>query len=540
MTEPWHAVAVGLDGFEMPSVRAQVDEVAATTEEAPLILLGSAVGPGVWTACRRRWPRSWLVPMRGAGPAMDRGAILGVLKHGPATLILDGFGGLVGESLAVARKFDGPGGIGAQAPSEVQVEAVGDAPSLPDLGNRLRRGEGALPMALNGWSLGVGEDAHLVLQLHEVTTEVAGQEALRQTRDYHGALVRNALDSIAIFDRSGFIRYQSPASFTWLGIRPEELEGRRLDLPFAEDRARVAVAFRRVREAPGRTERVLYRMRDRQGAVHWIESILSNQLDNPAVGGVVANSRDMTERRQLEQGLREAERMRVAGLLAAMVAHDLNNMMSVVMVGLEQVGDLAPGDQRMQERLDGVRAAISRSTDLARRLMSFARQKPSGADRVDLGNVVKRIEQILRPALRRGQRLELEIDEGSHPVLVDVVDLEQAILNLVINARDAMEDNGRVRVRVQRRPGGEQPWVALVVEDDGPGMADEVRLRALEPFFTTKGPEQGTGLGLVVVSTFARDAGGELVLRSSPGQGTQVELLLPIDVGDGDASTTLH
>lgn len=136
--------------------------------------------------------------------------------------------------------------------------------------------------------------------------------------------------------------------------------------------------------------------------------------------------------------------------------------------------------------------------------------------------------------MRHGQELLVEVAEGAHPVRVDVSHLEQAVVNLVVNARDALVDGGRVRVAVQRRPGG-PPRVAVVVEDDGVGMTAEVRSRAGQPWFTTKAPGKGTGLGLVVVHELAREAAGEVVIDSSPGRGTRVELLLPIDVDASDS-----
>jgi signal transduction histidine kinase len=232
----------------------------------------------------------------------------------------------------------------------------------------------------------------------------------------------------------------------------------------------------------------------------------------------------------MERSLRDAERVRVAGLLGATVAHDMNNMMAVVQSGLDQLEEAVRDAPDALERLVTMRQALERSSELARRLTAFGRRGGGGVRRVDLGAVVEKMRTLLVPVVRRGHELTVQVAAGEHPVRVDESELEQAIVNLVVNARDALGPEGRVRIDVERRPGGQHPHVALVISDDGVGMDAETQAHIFEPFFTTKGPERGTGLGMVVVKSFVAEAGGEIRVDSAPGRGTRVELSLPVDV----------
>ncbi|MCK6506260.1 ATP-binding protein [Myxococcota bacterium] len=376
----------------------------------------------------------------------------------------------------------------------------------------------------------------LAVVLRDATDERRARDELARGALYHRALVANALDSITIVDADGLVLYQSPASRALLGFPPEELVGLPLRLAFAEDRLRARRVLAEVGAAPGRSGRLVYRTFDAQGRLHWMEGLISNHLDNPLVGGLVLNSRDVTEKRALERGLREADRLRVAGLLGATVAHDMNNMIAVVHHGLEALEGRPSPDQEVAARLVIMREALARTSELTRRLMAIGGRGGGAAERVDLGRAVRGLRGLLETILRKGQALEVDVAEGEHPVQVQVQELEQVVVNLVVNARDALTARGRIAVRVQRRPGGPYPRVALVVEDDGAGMDETTRARIFEPFFTTKDPGQGTGLGMVVVETFVREAGGEIEIRSAPGRGTAVELLLPIAVPQDEPS----
>ena len=251
---------------------------------------------------------------------------------------------------------------------------------------------------------------------------------------------------------------------------------------------------------------------------------------------LLAAARDVTERNLLETRLRQAQKLEAVGQLTGGVAHDFNNLLQVVLSGLtlmERVQD--PGRRALLA--DNVRRAAQRGGELTKRLLTVARRQSLRPERIDLpGWMQDGAQELLRQALRGDIRLEVQLPPGLPAVEADPAELELALLNLAVNARDAMPDGGVLTVRAEPvriyaitdADGLDGNFVRLGVSDTGIGMSEETQARVFEPFFTTKGVGQGTGLGLAQVYGFARQSGGGVRLLSVPGQGTTVSLLLPV------------
>ncbi len=235
----------------------------------------------------------------------------------------------------------------------------------------------------------------------------------------------------------------------------------------------------------------------------------------------------LAERQEQEAVLRHAQKMQAVGLLAGGVAHDFNNLLTAISGHLRHLRQRAPAS--LHAAVDGIELAVRRGERVARQLLAFTRVEPARGEVVDLRGAVAGMLPLLERSLHGSYALVVETAAEPCPALVDVADLELALLNLLTNARDAMPAGGRIRITVGRAPAdaaaGDQ--LVLGVHDSGGGMTPEVQSRAFEPFFTTKAIGKGTGLGLSSVYGFARQSGGTARIQSRPGQGTSVLILLP-------------
>ena len=244
----------------------------------------------------------------------------------------------------------------------------------------------------------------------------------------------------------------------------------------------------------------------------------------------------MEERERAEAALRQAQRVEAVGQLTGGVAHDFNNLLTVLIGNIELIQGAATLDPGLSERLRAMHAAAERGAVLTSHLLAFARRQPLLPRPVDLNAVVTGMQDLLQSALGHRVQMETRFASGLWPAMVDPTQIELVILNLAINARDAMPNGGIVAIETGNchrdtpaRP--EEPaagdYVVIKVVDGGTGMTPEVQAKAFEPFFTTKGPGAGSGLGLSQVFGTARQSGGDVQIDSSPGMGTSVSVFLP-------------
>jgi signal transduction histidine kinase/CheY-like chemotaxis protein len=239
----------------------------------------------------------------------------------------------------------------------------------------------------------------------------------------------------------------------------------------------------------------------------------------------------MAERARVEESLRHAQKLEAVGQLTGGVAHDFNNLLMVIAGGLDML-DRQHDPVRRKRLLDGMRQAAGRGATLTRQLLAFSRSQPLRPEPLDLRRQVGDMRELLDRSLRGDVDVTLDVANDLWPVAVDPGELELAILNLSVNARDAMPAGGTITIRAENRPGlidGDLrgDFVRLSVIDTGTGMPPEVVSRAFEPFFTTKDIGKGSGLGLAQVYGFARQSGGAVRIETAVGRGTTIGLLLP-------------
>jgi signal transduction histidine kinase len=252
------------------------------------------------------------------------------------------------------------------------------------------------------------------------------------------------------------------------------------------------------------------------------------------IEGAVIVTRDITSVRQTEEQLRQSQKLETIGQLTGGVAHDFNNMLAAIFSSVEVLKKGVADNPRLATALDLIDRAAQRGADLTRHLLAFARRQTLQPADVDTSTLILETMALARPALGATIELEPFLPDISLCAHADAAQLASALLNLCINARDAMEGGGKVAIAVEPQTltsaaGTMAPgeYVRISVSDTGAGMSEEVRRRAIEPFFTTKGPGKGSGLGLSMVFGFARQSGGDLEIESEPGVGTTVTLVLP-------------
>ena len=366
--------------------------------------------------------------------------------------------------------------------------------------------------------------------------------AARHSEARFQALVQHASDLVALTDADSRVRYVTPSAARDFGLDRVALD----DAPFTEllhpdDAAKGRAVLAEVAGTPGSTRRAEWRLRRADGSYCETEMLVSNMLDVPDVGGLVLTARDIgdrTARHRLEVELSRVQRMEAIGQLAAGIAHDFNNLLTAASGYAQLVRDTLPaGDPRLPD-LDEIVTATDRGSVLVRQLLAFGRRQVMQPEVVDLNAIVEGIVPMLHRLL--GEHIELASRSAAElgHVRADPSQLEQVVVNLASNARDAMPDGGRLTIETANVELDEAyvhdhasvvpgPYVMLAVSDTGVGMDATTLAHMFEPFFTTKGPDRGTGLGLATVYGIVNGSGGHVWAYSEPGQGTSFKVYLP-------------
>ena len=355
------------------------------------------------------------------------------------------------------------------------------------------------------------------------------------TRSINQRIFDTSLDLILVVDQRGDFLRVSPSSAGILGYAPDDMIGRNArDFVHPDDLEVTRENMRRARR--GRLKRNFEcRYIDRNGrAVPLVWTGIWSEPD----GQYFFIGRDMTERVALESQLRQAQKMEAVGQLTGGVAHDFNNILTVIIGMTELLSEDLADNAQLKPIIDAIDEAASRGAQLTQRMLAFARKQPLQARALDLNDVVSRSVKLLERILGEHIAVRTALAENLWKALADPSQLEDTILNLAVNARDAMPNGGELVIEtsnavlddnyafhnVEVTPGN---YVAVSITDSGTGMPPDVVERVFEPFFTTKPAGQGTGLGLSMVYGFVKQSRGHVKVYSEVGHGTRITVYLP-------------
>jgi len=387
-----------------------------------------------------------------------------------------------------------------------------------------------------------GEVVRMVGSGEDVTERHRAEEARRESDLRFRQIAENAHDMF-------WLREIATGRYLYVNGAYERLFGRRRDEMYEAPGSWLQAVHPDDRErAAGEPDGVFdeeYRVLDADGAVRWVRSRSFPVTDETGAPyrrvGIVE---DVTERRLLREQLLQSQKLEAVGRLAGGVAHDFNNLLFVILNYVEEALQAVPPGSQVFDDLRRVVEAGERARSLTDQMLAFSRRQPTARADLDLEQSVRDVVAMTQRALGEDVRVELDLRADAPVVRLDPTQLQQVVLNLAVNARDAMPAGGRLSVSTDRadlpvgagppRPQGShhRPAVALRVSDTGCGMPDEVARRAFEPFFTTKPAGRGTGLGLSTVYGIVESAGGHVSVDSAPGRGTTVTVVLPtLDTG---------
>ena len=383
----------------------------------------------------------------------------------------------------------------------------------------------------------------------DITERKLAQEALNASEEQFRRLVQGVTDyAIYMLSPDGIITNWNAGAERIKGFSESEVVGTHVERFYTEEDRAMGVPARALQtaRATGRYENEGWRVR-KDGTTFWshvvIDAIYNDMGD---LIGFAKITRDVTERRnamlaleRTKEALFQSQKLEAIGKLTGGVAHDFNNLLGVIVSGTELLSReiASAGGKKI---IESMQRAAQRGAALTQQLLSFARQQPLQQDRLNLSTLVARFDAILRRACGPTVQFELTLGAALPPVLIDAAQFEAALLNLVANARDAMPGGGTLGIRTGAATLHEHQlaglaagdYVVVTVADSGEGMSADVAARAVEPFFTTKGPGKGTGMGLSQVYGLIQQSGGGMTIDSAVGKGSTIALYLPALSGE--------
>jgi len=424
------------------------------------------------------------------------------------------------------------------------LEALREKGTLIAYESRARRKDGTFFWTLEHVSLLPGPPEVIEGTIVDISKHKEAEEALRLSRERYRSVIESSRDGLLFFDlATRRVLESNPAFQRMLGYSAEELSALSLYDFAPDDRASVDANIHRLVDQETRTiPNRAFRRKDGKEVTVEIDAILIEESGRRTVFNVVHN---LAERRALEEQLRQAQKMEAVGRLAGGVAHDFNNLLTAILGYAELLLDSDATDD-VRNAAGEIRKAGERAAALTKQLLAFSRKQVLQPKIVDLNDVLAEVDGILHRVLGEDIALEAERDPHLWVVLADPGQLQQVLLNLAVNARDAMPEGGVLRIatrnvslRAANLPEvptvAEGDYVLLEVADTGHGMDAETLSRVFEPFFTTKERGKGTGLGLSTVYGIVKQSGGYIHIESEPGKGTRVLVYLTRVHGAADS-----
>lgn len=377
--------------------------------------------------------------------------------------------------------------------------------------------------------------------IRDLTERERAERALRESAARLKAIVDTAVDGIILIDAKSNIRMFNPACERLFGYRAEEVLGHNVKVlmpsPYRDEHDGYLLNFHRTgeRKIIGIGREVVGRRKDGTTFPMDLSVGEAREAGDSSYVGII---HDATERKRTGEQLIQAQKMEIVGQLSGGIAHDFNNLLTVIVGNAEFLSDQLKARHDLQVLADDIGRAGGRGAELTQRLLAFSRRQMLTPVEIDCNGLLDTLHKLLARTLRENIRIETKFDPELRFAFADAAQLESAILNLALNAQDAMPAGGRLTISTTNvsldgsyhtlhpevRPG---EYVMVVVTDNGEGMPKDVLARVFEPFFTTKETGKGSGLGLSMVYGFVKQSNGHVALYSEPGLGTTIRIYLP-------------
>jgi PAS domain S-box-containing protein len=405
------------------------------------------------------------------------------------------------------------------------------------------RKDGQVISVLFGAAMTQKDGIRGIAYVEDISERKHAQRALLSSERRFRALAENSFEVIKLVSADGLILYCSPSAERVLGEPAETMVNRSIfEGMHPDDVAAARASFEQTLATPGVPIFSRLRRKHKNGGFRTLDLVRVNWLHDPAVAAVVANFRDVTDRLALEEQFLQAQKMEAIGRLAGGIAHDFNNLLSIILSYATFAVEQLTLDEELRSDIVEIRHAAERAALLTSQLLAFSRRQVMSPRIVDLNQVVGGAENLLRRVIGEDVELSTQLADALGTCSLDPNQLEQALLNLVINARDALPDGGKItietanvvldedyaRTRTDVAPG---KYIMLAVSDNGTGMSKAVQERIFEPFFTTKEPGKGTGLGLATIFGIVKQSAGHIWVYSEVDHGTTFKLYFPRSAG---------
>jgi PAS domain S-box-containing protein len=370
----------------------------------------------------------------------------------------------------------------------------------------------------------------VLTQERTITRQIAREASLKARLD---DVFERTSDIIVIHDRRGRIATLNRTAEQASGYPREE--ARMVDPGWLFSQSYLTAVERMLAEGPEALPRTIRaELITKKSARIPIEAQARVLVADSQLSGVTVVARNVAEREQLEGQLRQAQKMEAVGRLATGIAHDFNNLITVLMGYSDELVDEVPRESPLRKPVEEVKRAVERAAGLTQQLLAFSRRQISAPQRIDINVTVANMQGLLKRLLGPEIRLEVSLDSNVGVIEADPAQLGQIVMNLAVNARDAMPSGGRLTITTANIELGAEhldvipgAHVMIEVRDTGVGMTPDVQRQLFEPFFTTKNAGQGTGLGLSMVNAIVRQSGGHVTVSSEPGQGSTFRVYFP-------------
>jgi two-component system, cell cycle sensor histidine kinase and response regulator CckA len=457
-------------------------------------------------------------------------------------------GGVIYANRALRRMFGWPPGEPVERMSVAQLFDPAERGSV-ELLLEENGSEGSLPGAVEITAVKAGGARFAVIASCSrvavpggqarclVLTDISRRKLVEDSLAQQASLLDNAIDAIIVRDMNDTLLCWNKAAAQLFGVSFAEARGiPLLEMTVPEDRGRLGEAHASVLSGGTWEGEIRFATRDRRRLTVQLRLALMRGADGTPVSRMVS-ARDITAQRAVEAQFLRAQRLESIGTLAGGIAHDLNNILAPILMGVESVG-LTHGDAQTRSTLEIMRSSAQRGAGIVRQVLGFARGLEERRGEIQVRHIVREIEQMLFRTFPKSIEIVTRVPRDLWTVLGDGTQLHQVLMNLCVNARDAMPDGGRLCLSADNvRPGqecgcprlsaGAIPYVRISVEDTGTGIPREVKERIFDPFFTTKDPGKGTGLGLSTSLSIVQSYGGFMDVDTAAGKGSIFNVFFP-------------